>query len=80
MGGIRVTGYPFRELSIGIHVALSSKDRRYERNRRKGTLQPEFLLHRFPIKNGCTFMDVMEAQSMKHNALLRRLMKERLFT
>lgn len=31
----------------------------YERNPRKGTLQPHWLRHRFPIKNGLSFRETL---------------------
>jgi len=34
----------------------------WEKNPRKGSLQPMFLRHRFPIKNGLTYFQVLKFQ------------------
>lgn len=70
--------YAYKDFGIGF--LLSSRERRYERNPRKGTKQPEFLLHRFPIKEGCTFSDVLAHQMRKSNALLARLLENKLYS
>jgi hypothetical protein len=51
----------------------------WQRNPRKGTAQPEFLCHRFPIKGGLNLREVMAAQMSRPNPFLRlvRLATER---
>lgn len=73
-----MSDYNFSEFSM--RCILSNEERRYERNPRKGALQPTFLLHRFPIKGGLTFSAVLAHNVMKTNSLLRYLVeKDRVF-
>ena len=39
------------------------KERLFEKNPRKGSKQPKFLQHRFPIKNGFTYNEVIVASN-----------------
>jgi hypothetical protein len=68
-----------REVGMSVAMTRSLRDRCWERNPRRGTAQPQFLRHRFPIAGGLTFGDVLAHRCLKNNPLLARLLGERLY-
>ena len=54
---------------VDIHKALSKPCA--EKNPRCGSLQPEWLVHRFPIKGGVRLIDIMA----RRNPFLEYMMK-----
>jgi len=45
----------------------------WERNPRKGILQPDFIVHRFPIKGGLSMRQVWDERTGCPNPLLRMI-------
>lgn len=71
--------HEFRQVSFSVMVDNAFQARVYERNPRRGLLQPKFLQHRFPIKGGLTFADVLADNLTRKNALLERLLSRNIF-
>jgi hypothetical protein len=69
--------YHWRQISLGMAITEAFGARIYERNPRRGTLQPKFLCHRFPVKDGMTWSEVGVELLMDHrDALVERLERE----
>ena len=68
-----MSGYRHHEVSMSVAMSTAMRNRTWQRNPRRDTRQPEFLCHRFPIKGGITFSDVLVYRCMKNNALLASL-------
>lgn len=59
----------YRELQKSMH------EKRYEPVKRNKDGW-RYVGHRFPIKGGISLRDVMIAESMRHNAFLKKLMRD----
>lgn len=63
-----------------MRVTINNSDRIFERNPRKGSAQPEWLRHRFPIKGGASMTDIIGDKVLSTNALMRNALSRKFFS
>ena len=69
----------FEYVPYQVGFKLTASPKHWELNPRQGTMQPRWLCHRFPIKNGAGIHQVLIDHAMRSTNSLVENLEKRLF-